>query len=257
MALGSLPMPPTAPTGYGRWALIDQTCQVMFVGEGSSRVVFVFPTSTGRADFPTRSQQASAVFRYDPAANNGGWHDSTQFPASVDNPLNGNMYKPLYFDRGQAIHGALNVPTTPASHGCVRLRVGDQDKLVSWLGLQGARSTDLADQRHPPRRAGGRPLLTRPTRRTGSGLAARAPAVALEAVRVGLRSSSPRRTASVPPRWHRASCRRPRAAERAARAEERAERRARSPDPHTPPPVAPHPDITPGASEPSATAGPP
>ena len=110
----------------------------MFVGEGSSRVAFVFPTSTGRADFPTRSQQASAVFRYDPAANNGGWHNSTQFPVAVDNPLNGNMYKPLYFDSGQAIHGALNVPTTPASHGCVRLRVGDQDRLVSWLGLQGA-----------------------------------------------------------------------------------------------------------------------
>ena len=138
MALGSLPMPPGAPTNYGRWVLIEQTCQVMFVGEGSSRVAFVFPTSTGRADFPTRSQQASAVFRYDPAANNGGWHNSTQFPVAVDNPLNGNMYKPLYFDSGQAIHGALNVPTSPASHGCVRLRVGDQDRLVSWLGLQGA-----------------------------------------------------------------------------------------------------------------------
>ena len=138
LAATSVPIPPTAPTGSRRWALIDQTCQVMFVGEGSSRVAFVFPTSTGRADFPTRSQQASAVFRYDPAANNGGWHNSTQFPVAVDNPLNGNMYKPLYFDSGQAIHGALNVPTTPASHGCVRLRVGDQDRLVSWLGLQGA-----------------------------------------------------------------------------------------------------------------------
>ena len=45
------------------------------------------------------------------------------------------MYKPLYFDRGQAIHGANTVPTSPASHGCARLRVGDQDALVSWLGL--------------------------------------------------------------------------------------------------------------------------
>jgi hypothetical protein len=45
------------------------------------------------------------------------------------------MYKPLYFDRGQAIHGANNVPTSPASKGCARLRVEHQDLLVQWLGL--------------------------------------------------------------------------------------------------------------------------
>ncbi len=49
------------------------------------------------------------------------------------------MYKPLYFDAGQAIHGANSVPTSPASHGCARLRVRDQDTLVSWAGLQDAR----------------------------------------------------------------------------------------------------------------------
>ena len=37
------------------------------------------------------------------------------------------MYKPLYFDNGQAIHGANTVPTSPASHGCARLRVHDQE----------------------------------------------------------------------------------------------------------------------------------
>ena len=52
-----------------------------------------------------------------------------------DNPLNGNMYKPLYFDRGQAIHGANNVPTTPQSKGCARLRVEHHDMLLGWLGL--------------------------------------------------------------------------------------------------------------------------
>ncbi len=52
-----------------------------------------------------------------------------------DNPLNGNMYKPLYFDRGQAIHGANNVPTSPQSKGCARLRPANQDALIGWLGL--------------------------------------------------------------------------------------------------------------------------
>ena len=47
---------------------------------------------------------AGHLFRYDPATDNGGWHDSASYPVEVDNPLNGNMYKPLYFnDDGQAI----------------------------------------------------------------------------------------------------------------------------------------------------------
>lgn len=135
MAATGLPVPPGAPTWAGRWGLIDQHCQVLFVGQGSDDLVFVFPTSTGQGEFPTRLQDAARVFRYDPARANGGWHNSIDYPVGDDNPLNGNMYKPLYFDRGQAIHGANTVPTSPASHGCARLRVGDQDALVSWLGL--------------------------------------------------------------------------------------------------------------------------
>ena len=45
------------------------------------------------------------------------------------------MYKPIYFHRGQAIHGANNVPPEPASKGCARLRVENQESLVAWLGL--------------------------------------------------------------------------------------------------------------------------
>lgn len=140
MGMASLPVPPSAPTGFNRWAFIDKTCQVMFVGQGGSSVAFVFPISTGQPKYETRLQDASAVFRYDPARENGGWHDSIDYPAAGDNPLNGNMYKPLYFDNGQAIHGANSVPSNPASHGCVRVRVGDQDALIDWLGLHDAGS---------------------------------------------------------------------------------------------------------------------
>jgi lipoprotein-anchoring transpeptidase ErfK/SrfK len=135
MQTNTLPTPPTAPVQAGRWVLIDQTCQIMFVGDGPNNIVFVFQTSTGLPQYPTRDQKASRVFRYDPATANDGWHDSTQYPAASDNPLNGNMYKPLYFDNGQAIHGANTVPTSPASHGCARLHVGDQNALINWLGL--------------------------------------------------------------------------------------------------------------------------
>ncbi len=137
MSTETLPIPFTSAILADRWALIDETCQIMFVGVGTERLQFVFPTSSGLAEFPTRPQTRSKVFKYNSASHNNGWHDSFDFPAAEDNPLNGNMYKPLYFDNGQAIHGANNVPRSPASHGCLRLRLTDMDALIDWLGLGG------------------------------------------------------------------------------------------------------------------------
>jgi hypothetical protein len=134
LATAVLPIPPNVATD-GRWIFIDLTCQVLLTGEGFDRLVHVFPTSTGEAGYETRLQERVRAFRFNPALDNGGWHNSSTYPVEADNPLNGNMYKPLYFDRGQAIHGANNVPTSPQSKGCARLRPSHQDALVSWLGL--------------------------------------------------------------------------------------------------------------------------
>ena len=133
----ALPIPYTSAVLSERWILIDRTCQIMFAGRGADSVDLVFATSTGKAGFETRNQDRSAAFRYNPVLHNSGWHNSSIYPVAADNPLNGNMYKPLYFDGGQAIHGANNVPRSPASAGCARLRVGDQEALVAWLGLAG------------------------------------------------------------------------------------------------------------------------
>ncbi len=138
MATPALPIPFTSSILAERWILIDRTCQIMFVGEGAERLTFVFPTSTGQPGYETRDQERSRAFKFNPALNNGGWHNSLTYPAAEDNPLNGNMYKPLYFDRGQAIHGANNVPTSPQSKGCARLRVEHHDMLIAWLGLADA-----------------------------------------------------------------------------------------------------------------------
>ena len=93
------------------------------------------PTPTGEPEFPTHNVQALRAYRYDPALDNDGWHDSANFPSAVDNPLNGNMYKPLYFNGGQAIHGANVVPPDPRSKGCARMFPWHQDRLLTWLGL--------------------------------------------------------------------------------------------------------------------------
>jgi len=148
-ATQQLPVPYTSAILSERWILIDRTCQVMFVGRGAGTIDFVFPTSTGQAAYPTRLQDRTPAFRYNPVLHNNGWHNSTTYPVAADNPLNGNMYKPLYFDGGQAIHGANNVPRSPASHGCARLRVHHQDALVAWLGL-----ADIGGPTNDPARIG-------------------------------------------------------------------------------------------------------
>lgn len=142
MAAPNLNIPFAAPAEEERWILIDQTCQIMFVGAGNQQLQFIFPTSTGSPGYETRQQDRSKVYRYDPAFDNDGWHDSTEFPVPEDNPINGNMYKPLYFDGGQAIHGANNVPTNPQSKGCARLRLENQNMLLDWLGI-GAVTTPI------------------------------------------------------------------------------------------------------------------
>ena len=145
-AADALAIPEQAPTWAGRWIVIDKTCQVLITGEGDERIVDIFPTSTGEPGFETRGVVARA-FRFDPALDNGGWHDSSAFPVAVDNPLNGNMYKPLYFNDGQAIHGANVVPPDPRSKGCARTFPWHQERLLEWLSLDDVTDATWAEGR--------------------------------------------------------------------------------------------------------------
>ena len=135
-AATELEIPAGAPTSEDKWILIDKTCQVIVAGEGDQRVVDIYPTSTGEEGHETTDVRAKAI-RYDPAADNEGWHDSSSFPVEIDNALNGNMYKPIYFNEGQAMHGANYIPPEPRSKGCARTFPAHQDAIVAWLGLDG------------------------------------------------------------------------------------------------------------------------
>jgi len=46
----------------------------------------------------------------------------------------GGMYDPVYFNYGIAIHGALNVPLQPASHGCIRIPLSLSPTMNGLLG---------------------------------------------------------------------------------------------------------------------------
>jgi hypothetical protein len=43
----------------------------------------------------------------------------------------GTLYDPLYFHGGYAIHGSASVPSSPASHGCVRVTMADARWLIA------------------------------------------------------------------------------------------------------------------------------
>ncbi|WP_084258642.1 L,D-transpeptidase family protein [Microtetraspora malaysiensis] len=53
-----------------------------------------------------------------------GWHRSYL----------GQLYNPIFFNGGIALHGALSVPLYPASHGCVRLPMKVAEILPGMLG---------------------------------------------------------------------------------------------------------------------------
>ena len=84
--------------------------------------------------------RASAACRPRPAACTATTGGST----GVRQSALGGMWNPVYFNYGIAIHGALNVPLQPASHGCIRIPlaisetfqqlVGDRDRVYVFDG---------------------------------------------------------------------------------------------------------------------------
>ena len=47
----------------------------------------------------------------------------------------GGMWNPVYFNYGIAIHGAINVPLEPASHGCIRIPRPTSERFQSLLSM--------------------------------------------------------------------------------------------------------------------------
>lgn len=110
------PPPPLVPGGGTTRVEIDLPRQVLFLYE-NDRLNKILPVSTGTGErFCAKGDCGVAVtpagaFRvdyWDP-----GWRESRL----------GRLYNPVYiFPReGIAIHGFAEVPTEPASHGCVRI----------------------------------------------------------------------------------------------------------------------------------------
>ena len=102
----------------GRSVTVDRTCQTVYYRQ-DGRWRKVLRASTGKGGLPNRG--AYAITR-----KRAGWHTSSLYPASSP-----NMYNSMYFSGAIAIHGSRDVPTHPASSGCVRVTPKGADYLFA------------------------------------------------------------------------------------------------------------------------------
>lgn len=102
---------------------VDIPRQVVFMVRGG-QVAAISPTSTGNNKmFTSEGRTRRAVTpngRFQINFKRNGWRTA---------PL-GRLYRPAYFNGGIALHGSTSVPTSPASHGCVRLPMQFADYLL-------------------------------------------------------------------------------------------------------------------------------
>lgn len=112
---------PAARSTRGRVVEIDLRRQVLLIVV-DGRVRHVINTSTGTVRTPTPRGQYHLFRRIN------RWHTA---------PL-GELYRPMYFYRGYAIHGVRDgsIPARPASHGCARVSTAAMDMLWGSAGMR-------------------------------------------------------------------------------------------------------------------------
>ena len=117
---------PLKPDGGATRVEIDLGRQVLFLYTNGS-LAKILPVSTGTGKrYCDEGKCGTAVtptgsFRIERRIN--GWRKSDL----------GRLYNPMYFKGGIAIHGFPSVPTTPASHGCVRIPMSSANAFPSQV----------------------------------------------------------------------------------------------------------------------------
>lgn len=107
---------PPRPRELGQHIEVDLARQVLFLVDAEGKVGNILPISSGSGKtfhekgYP-ETHAVTPCGHLEVFAKASGWKTS---------PL-GQMYNPLYIVGGIAIHGSLDVPAYPASHGCIRV----------------------------------------------------------------------------------------------------------------------------------------
>lgn len=133
-SLSAIPAP--SRNGHTTYVLATRTCQTMLYAHGGAWVR-VMRMSTGKPGYGTPTGNFWL------GSTRPGWSCSTLYPEScyyrnqgvnalyrtkgVPYSKYGNMYNKRVITGAYMLHGSPSVPTYPASHGCVRVRIADSD----------------------------------------------------------------------------------------------------------------------------------
>jgi peptidoglycan hydrolase-like protein with peptidoglycan-binding domain len=119
---------PPRPRELGEHIEVDLARQVLFLVDAGGRVGNILPISSGSGKtfhengYP-ETHAVTPCGHLEVYAKASGWKTS---------PL-GEMYNPLYIVGGIAIHGSLDVPAHPASHGCIRVPMFASERLPRMI----------------------------------------------------------------------------------------------------------------------------
>jgi L,D-transpeptidase-like protein len=102
-------------TAYGKHVEIDISRQILVLIDAAGEPALIYPVSTGKSSTPTVKGHFTAYGYRNPGYNSHG------------------MFWSVYFYGGYAIHGYADVPTYPASHGCVRTPIPDAHRIYKWI----------------------------------------------------------------------------------------------------------------------------
>ncbi|MFN6962344.1 MAG: L,D-transpeptidase family protein [Pyrinomonadaceae bacterium] len=120
---------PTPKFSGGPHIEVDISRQVLFVVDAGGRVSLIVPVSTGNGKrYFDKSKNAWDVA----VTPRGEFRIERKFNGTREAPL-GSLYFPSYFKEGWAVHGSASIPPRPASHGCVRVPRGADQKLFKLM----------------------------------------------------------------------------------------------------------------------------
>lgn len=108
------PPGPMLPGGSPTRIEIDVARQVLFHWVGGS-LARILPVSTGNNEYYCVDGECSV------AVTPGGSFRIGRKAAGLEVAPLGELWWPMYFNGGIAIHGSPSVPAYPASHGCIRI----------------------------------------------------------------------------------------------------------------------------------------
>lgn len=108
---------------------VDITRQVLFMVDENGKVNLIVPVSTGSGeryyDKSTRKWEVASTPR-------GEYSIQRKINGTRTAPL-GQIFYPSYFRGGWAVHGSNSIPPRPASHGCVRVPRGADQRLFKLM----------------------------------------------------------------------------------------------------------------------------